>query len=637
MSEEKKKKNKIIGISIGIFIVLLIVISSTYAFWQITKKQADTNRVNTKCLSFEMEGGPGISIPKAMPTSDEDGLKLEGYTFTVTNNCPDDVDYLIGLEALEDTSNPNYIDAQYIKISLDNGMSKRIGSLSTIDNTIHENDTETIINTRKIATATLKGNGVNTHVLKMWLSSDAPITEQNKSFKSRVIITGGQGIENATLDKCFTIDENGEILGYNYTDSECKEDVVIPSKINDIKVKTIDTNAFRGTKTKYNYVYYVVLDSSYTPLYVALLDSSKEQDLLAWAEANGYSTLPYYKNGEQPELESGQHVQYCTFDNSNNPSCGDLDSVPSNITTTSSSIIITGLDLSKAEYLETIEASAFSNVPANVNDLSTYSNYDTSLTSLKFGKNTNSIKFEHNAFARINVDDLTTYASYYTGLDANDDVLTPLGGAIINNLSIKSTSKYNKLEAEFGTIESTMTIIKAPIYNGISANNLTINEGITNWDSYVFIDSVLGTVNLPNSMDFSGSHAFGLVSSIDKLVLPSELTIVPVNAFSDIRVNAVDLPDTLERVEKGAFSGTPITTITLPDSLTFIGESAFNSTHLSSVTIPKSVTTIEASAFYSYSNYPLNTIIFKGRSDTSDITLGASYINPDITTVQFEP
>ena len=39
MNEEKKKRNKIIGISIGILVVLLVVISSTYAYWQITKSQ----------------------------------------------------------------------------------------------------------------------------------------------------------------------------------------------------------------------------------------------------------------------------------------------------------------------------------------------------------------------------------------------------------------------------------------------------------------------------------------------------------------------------------------------------------------------------------------------------------------------
>ena len=613
------------------------------------------------CLDFSLAGEEGISLASAWPVSDEEGRAGTGYVFTVTNNCDRDIDYIIGLESLEVEENPNYIDNQYLRIAIDDEVAKNLSSLNVIDNITSIGDSESIIETRQVITSTLKAYGSNEHVVKMWLSIDTPLSEQSKTFKSRIVVTGGQGIKNtslkATADKCFTIDENGQITAYNIADSDCSENVVIPARVNDIKVKTIDTDAFRGTKKIYNYTYYVVLDSSYSPLYVTLLDLEKEATLLAWAEANGYSSLPYYKDGEQPALESGQHVQYCTFDSSNNPQCGNLDETPGDLYTTSSSILITGLDLSKAIYLDTIEDSAFSNVPASVTDLSTYSNYDISLTSLAFGENGKDIKLGHNAFARISVDDLTTYASYYTGVNAeNSDMLTPLGGATIQNLVIKPTSLIKNLDGE---INADTSEVKTPIYVGMTVNNMTISEGITSWLNSAFDYGTLGTVNLPNSMDFSlGSH-FSFVNSIDKLVLPSRLTVVPESAFSNIKATSVVLPNTLERIEKDAFYKStitslntpnsltyigekafalcPLTSLTLSNSLTYIGRAAFYYARLSTVTIPLSVTTIESKAFYSHSSYPLNTIIFKGRTDTSGMTLSSDYILKEITTEVFEP
>ena len=574
MSEEKKKKNKIIGISIGIFIVLLIVISSTYAFWQITKKQADTNRVNTKCLSFEMEGGPGISIPKAMPTSDEDGLKLEGYTFTVTNNCSSDVDYLIGLEALEDTSNPNYIDAQYIKISLDNGISKKISSLSTIDNTVHENDTETIINTRKIATATLKGNGVNTHVLKMWLSSDAPITEQNKSFKSRVIITGGQGIENATLDKCFTIDENGEILAYNNADPECKEDVVIPSKINDIKVKTIDTNAFRGTslKTAYYNRYndnWVLVPSiekesanvsmvgTITDISMAdgmvpdyFITNTTDSEILALVEeevanmeADLGKDIPVYTFGSEPDMQENQCKQHLKSYKTENGMESDFLGVE--YKTKVNGITITGLDLSKAIYLDKIEARAFTNTPAGISSKEDFTSVPYSLTSLTFGKNDRPIEIGYAAFSRINVKNLTMYAAYYptkltsevsADLATNNYSAGYLTYAQIENLTIKPS----KTKTVLNLIKDDITEFDSysSLYILLNAKNIVVEEGITAIDNMIFSgrDGVI---------DFTG----------ESLTLPNSLVSIGENAFHNVPFNNVTIGSGITSIGNNAFQG----------------------------------------------------------------------------------
>ena len=85
MSEEKKKKNKLIGISIGILVVLLVVVSSTYAYWQITKSQDGSNDIIAACLDIDMQSVDGtFGLDPAWPLSDDEGMNLKGYTFRFT-------------------------------------------------------------------------------------------------------------------------------------------------------------------------------------------------------------------------------------------------------------------------------------------------------------------------------------------------------------------------------------------------------------------------------------------------------------------------------------------------------------------------------------------------------------------------
>ena len=89
---EKNKRNKIIGLSIGILIILIIVVSSTYAYWQITRTQETPNDIVAACLNLDLaDASASIDLDSAWPISDEEGKQLTGYTFTVTNNCDEEI------------------------------------------------------------------------------------------------------------------------------------------------------------------------------------------------------------------------------------------------------------------------------------------------------------------------------------------------------------------------------------------------------------------------------------------------------------------------------------------------------------------------------------------------------------------
>ena len=84
---DKNKRNKIIGLSIGILVVVIIVVSSTYAYWQITKTQETPNDIVAACLDLNLEDkSAAIYLDSAWPISDDEASSLTGYTFTVTNN-----------------------------------------------------------------------------------------------------------------------------------------------------------------------------------------------------------------------------------------------------------------------------------------------------------------------------------------------------------------------------------------------------------------------------------------------------------------------------------------------------------------------------------------------------------------------
>ena len=160
MSEEKKKRNKIIGISIGILVVLLVVISSTYAYWQITKSQNGSNDIIAACLDIDMQSVDGtFGLNPAWPISDTEGMNLKGYTFKVTNNCEEDVNYIIGMDSLE-VNGVDYLDYNSIKVSIDDSASMIYGNKETIDH-IEENDQYTIRTSKKIATSTVRNGQPN--------------------------------------------------------------------------------------------------------------------------------------------------------------------------------------------------------------------------------------------------------------------------------------------------------------------------------------------------------------------------------------------------------------------------------------------------------------------------------------------
>ena len=95
-------------------IVIIMLITTSYALWQITLTQESTNILTTGCFNIEFQDNNPITLENAVPITDEEGSKLTPYSFTLTNTCDTLVKYQINLEVLDSTTlNNEYIKTKF--------------------------------------------------------------------------------------------------------------------------------------------------------------------------------------------------------------------------------------------------------------------------------------------------------------------------------------------------------------------------------------------------------------------------------------------------------------------------------------------------------------------------------------------
>ncbi len=132
----------------------------------------------------------------------------------------------------------------------------------------------------------------------------------------------------------------------------------------------------------------------------------------------------------------------------------------------------------------------------------------------------------------------------------------------------------------------------------------------------------LTKVNLHEGITLIQGGAFYGCSSLESILLPSTLTELKDNAFTNTALKEISIPESVTEMGAGTFSGcrnlkkvnvpsgvtaikrylfsecTALEELTLPESIKSIGYSAFNSTNLKVFTLPSTVEAIEAEAFY---------------------------------------
>ena len=188
-------KSKRVYLLIGIILVVGLVIGLSYAYWQLSLNQVDPNKALTNCLAIELiEESPEITITKAYPITDEEGMKSEPFTFTIKNTCDSFVSYEVALGIADGTT----LDSQYVAAVLDYN---EIQTLNQYEEVSLNGYQEGYL----LQKGSLSGEDEVTYNLRLWLDYDTPYQEDimSTSFLSQIVVTAGVGMYSP-VDQGFT-------------------------------------------------------------------------------------------------------------------------------------------------------------------------------------------------------------------------------------------------------------------------------------------------------------------------------------------------------------------------------------------------------------------------------------------------
>ena len=166
-----KKQSFIIIATVAVMSLLLM--GTSYAIFQKINKSSN-QVIQTGDLTVAYSHTSSTLTSTMEPMEDVLGLGTTGYEFTVTNNGSLPLSYDVTLAVTSGENNS--IAAQYIKYSLDGSAPKYLTSCSTL--TLESTGTSAYVLNDSTLTIAAKPSGsaatpVN-HILKLWISDDAP-------------------------------------------------------------------------------------------------------------------------------------------------------------------------------------------------------------------------------------------------------------------------------------------------------------------------------------------------------------------------------------------------------------------------------------------------------------------------------
>ena len=199
----------------GIVLLVCVFVSVSYAYWQLTLQQTNTNVVTTDCFNITFTDSNDINLQKAYPITDSEGSSLAPYTFTIENTCDSPASYQINLETMSQEGSVKVLPEEYLKANL---IEKDSSNISTNNLTSDYEVNTTIdgaIKAYKLDTGIIQGKTSKTFELRLWLDYDTPVIDEvmNATYNGKISIisTYREAPSNMIMAKDFTIDpETGE-------------------------------------------------------------------------------------------------------------------------------------------------------------------------------------------------------------------------------------------------------------------------------------------------------------------------------------------------------------------------------------------------------------------------------------------
>ncbi len=257
-------------------------------------------------------------------------------------------------------------------------------------------------------------------------------------------------------------------------------------------------------------------------------------------------------------------------------------------------------------------------------------------------------KFEasKNALEYFNVFDTDTEIEFYEGEKIGDFFFDKAAQTIVGYSPNASKNVVIPSKLDGVAVKK----IGAYAFDEMDLTGLTIEEGITEIGEYAFSFNIIKNIKLPNSLTtikeggFYGSGLYSITlpnkltelgreafasNNFETISIPGSVKTIGSLAFRDNNLISVDFNEGLEVISLGAFQYNPIKTIDLPNTVQYIGPSAFFENQIEQLILPQSVTKIGQGAFLNDNDYIYTEV---------EIGSNLKYINVyDNKTAQYTP
>ena len=181
----KMAKRQLLLTLFSILGVTIISLGSAYAVFTSVSKSADYNviKVGTLNIDFGEDSSNNINLSGQYPMSDEEGLKLKPYVFTIKNTGSLAADYEVFIQDDLDMINNEeencaniQLNKDYIRYKLDTAAPANLSSIAD--------------SKYKIATGSLEAGGSVTYTLYVWIREGVGNDVLNKHYHGKIVVNG---------------------------------------------------------------------------------------------------------------------------------------------------------------------------------------------------------------------------------------------------------------------------------------------------------------------------------------------------------------------------------------------------------------------------------------------------------------
>lgn len=189
--EEKKQNRK--ALIVAIALVLLLIITGTFAWLRISRTTTVVNKITAGSLDLvldevceEGENCDGILLQNQMPMSYQQGLTTKAYKFKIKNNAQTAADYTISID--------DYYEIVTVPSAGKIDDSKLRYILLKDDETPTAAKSKLLSTGRNIETGVIQGGKEVSYTLYMWIDSRAGLETNGQMFNGRLNILAEQTV-----------------------------------------------------------------------------------------------------------------------------------------------------------------------------------------------------------------------------------------------------------------------------------------------------------------------------------------------------------------------------------------------------------------------------------------------------------